>query len=61
MAIVSCILFILCVIGLCSCQYINKKLGLKNDNALEQGAEQVIKEKTGVDIDLTPEDVDSKE
>ena len=39
-----------------SCAEINQKIGLKDDNALENGIEEVIKEKTGIEVDFTPED-----
>lgn len=31
-----------------------KVLKMKNDNAIEQVAEEVIKDKTGIDVDLSP-------
>ena len=33
-------------------------LKLKNDNFVEQLSEQVIKNQTGIDIDLSPEETD---
>ena len=33
-----------------------KKFGMKKDNPVEQLAEKIIKEQTGIDIDLSPED-----
>ena len=33
-----------------------KKFGMKKDNPVEQLAENIIKEQTGIDIDLSPED-----
>lgn len=33
---------------------------LKNDNIIEQLSEQVIKEETGIDIDLSPDEVEDK-
>jgi hypothetical protein len=33
---------------------------LKNDNLIEQIAEEVIKDETGLDIDLSPEDKEEK-
>lgn len=38
----------------CGCSYINKKLGLSDDNLGEEIVEEVIEMKTGLDIDLTP-------
>lgn len=37
-----------------SCSWINAKLGLPDDNLVEETAECLIQAKTGVDIDLTP-------
>ncbi len=43
------------LLGCCaSCGYINSKLGLSDDNIAEECAEDVIKGRTGVDIDLSP-------
>jgi len=62
MTIASAVLCILALIALCSCHYINQKLGLKNDNKIEQAIEDVIEQKTGIQVDLTPNsDEDSKE
>jgi len=36
------------------CSAINRKLGLKDDNAIEEAIEHQIKEQTGIDLDLTP-------
>ena len=36
------------------CGTFNRYLGLKDDNTLEEGAEYLLKEKTGIDIDLSP-------
>lgn len=36
------------------CSEINKDLGLKDDNKGEQFLEEVIRDKTGVEIDFTP-------
>jgi hypothetical protein len=33
---------------------------LKNDNIIEQVAEEVIKEETGIDVDLSPDELDIK-
>ena len=46
-AIVSSILFI-------GCNVVNYKLGLKQDNPLEEFVEEIIEAKTGIDVDLTP-------
>ena len=36
------------------CTSINKKFGLSDENMLEELVEDVIEQKTGLDIDLTP-------
>lgn len=43
-----------------SCSEINKKLGLPDDNLAEEVIEDVIKEETGVDVDLTPDSPEKK-
>lgn len=40
---------------LTGCSYFNKQLGLKDDNLAEEISEVVIKNYTGLDVDLTPE------
>lgn len=54
---------ILCLIGVAlllhSCSSLNKKAGLKDDNFVEELLEQAIEEKTGLDLDLTPETKES--
>lgn len=37
------------------CSVINKYFGLTDDNIAEEIVEQVIEQKTGLDLDLTPE------
>lgn len=43
----------------CSCSYINKKFGLKDDNLGEELIEEAIEMKTGLDVDLTPSSPES--
>lgn len=38
-----------------SCSRLNDKFGLPDDNLIEQFFEWVIDNKTGIDVDLTPE------
>ena len=47
----GCIILILILGG---CHYLNRKFGLEDDNAIEEFVEERIKEKTGLDLDLTP-------
>lgn len=46
--VVTCVLY-------CSCHYINNRMGLEDDNVIEEVVEDVIEKETGIDIDLTPE------
>lgn len=39
---------------LCSCSYINTRLGLQDDNPIEELAEFAVKTQTGLDLDFTP-------
>lgn len=48
---IFCVLFILVFGG---CHYINEKLGMEDDNEIEEIIEKIIEEKIGFDIDLTP-------
>lgn len=43
---------IACTLG--GCTAINKYIGLPDDNPLEEIAEQLIKNETGLDVDLSP-------
>jgi len=48
-------LSVLCMMVFCfSCSSINKKLGLKDDNFIEESIESIIESNTGLDVDLTP-------
>lgn len=42
------------------CCTMNKFLGLKDDNAVEEIVENVIQQETGLDIDLTPNTPEQK-
>jgi len=48
---VGCIVLVLILGG---CHYLNEKIGLQDDNVIEEFIEERIKEKTGFDLDLTP-------
>lgn len=41
-------------VALCSCSFLNERLGLKDDNDLEEIMEEIIQQKTGAKVDLTP-------
>jgi len=36
------------------CSYVNKFIGIDDDNIIEEVAEKAIESETGLDIDLTP-------
>ncbi len=63
---VNVLLFLALVMGLCSCSYINSKIGLQDDNlgeeAVEEVVDAVIEHETGIDmqIDLTPDSPEEK-
>lgn len=48
------VVVIVCVF-LGACSWINSHIGLKDDNVAEESLEAIIKEQTGLDIDLSPE------
>jgi len=54
MKIYTIIMGIIFVSVLCSCSKINKCFGMKDDNIVEETAEDLLKQKTGIDIDFTP-------
>lgn len=37
------------------CSYLNQKLGLRDDNVIEEAIENKIEDATGLSIDLTPD------
>ena len=45
----------LCVMG---CSYLNQKLGLPDDNPIEEGVEESIEDEFGIRIDLTPKSIE---
>lgn len=45
----------LCFYLLCGCSSINKKIGLSDDNIIEESAEAVFEKYTGLDLDFTPD------
>lgn len=53
--IISTIIFLTIGLALPSCSAVNTYFGLSDDNPAEEILEQIIKSKTGADIDLTPE------
>lgn len=53
MRIVLCMLFVAALTG--GCSYLNQKVGLADDNIIEEALEQKIEQHTGLDLDLSPE------
>ena len=51
----KCVLFVSLLFCLESCSYINKKIGLRDDNFSEEAVETVVNMETGIDLDFTPE------
>ncbi len=56
MKIILVLIVSVSIIG--GCSYVNKKLGLKDDNPIEEAIEEMVENRIGLDIDFTP---DSKE
>lgn len=48
------------ILSLPSCSDLNRKLGLSDDNLMEEVIEDVIREETGQDVDLTPDSPERK-
>jgi len=41
------------------CSYLNQKLGLRDDNIIEEAIENKIEDHTGLNIDLSPDSEES--
>lgn len=54
MLLTIALLSLVCCI-LSGCSYVNKKMGLKDDNVAEELIEDIIQIKTGASIDLSPD------
>lgn len=52
---ISLFLSIFFIAVLAGCSYCNKWFGLNDDNVAEEIIEDVIKGRTGADVDLTPD------
>jgi len=37
------------------CHYVNKRIGLENDNVIEETIEDILNKQLDLDIDLTPD------
>lgn len=49
-----CLPFILSLFMFCGCHYINEKVGLPDDNPIEESAEAIVNDRIGLDLDFTP-------
>lgn len=49
------IVLALCFLSVACVGLLNKKLGLEDDNLMEEAMEELIEYQTGLDIDLTPD------
>lgn len=47
-------IYILALFACVSCSAVNKKVGLPDDNIIEEAAEILIDAETGLKLDLTP-------
>jgi hypothetical protein len=47
-------IFIILALSLTGCSYINKQMGLKDDNWMEEAGEAVLQAETGINLDFTP-------
>ena len=47
-------LTLLMIVNLQSCNQINTRFGLADDNIIEEIVEAIIHQETGIDVDLTP-------
>lgn len=45
----------LMILSLSSCAYIEKQIGLEEDNFLEETAEFALKYESGISVDFTPD------
>lgn len=52
---------IMIAVSFSACERFYERLDIKPDNPIEEAAEEVIKDQTGVDLDLSPETPESKE
>ena len=57
------IMFVVMVIGLATADYFTEKYGgdlVKDDGVLEELAESIIDDKIGINVDLTPDSLETK-
>ena len=57
MKVIAAIVVAAALLG--GCTALNKKLGLADDNIIEEAIENKIKDTTGLDLDLSPESKES--
>jgi len=53
MKLMICLVLMAGIVG--GCSYINAKLGMADDNIIEEAIEQHIESNTGLNLDLSPE------
>ena len=53
-----CLLFVAIGIAVIGCSKVNRMFNLENDNPIEEFLEEQIEKHAGLDIDLTPEDLE---
>ena len=53
-----CLLFVAIGIAVIGCSKVNNMFNLENDNPIEEFLEEQLEKHTGLDIDLTPEDLE---
>lgn len=46
--------FFISLFLLSGCHYINEKVGLPDDNPIEEAGEDIINDRIGLDLDFTP-------
>lgn len=57
----NALLYIFIGIAIFLMAYVTQRFGFKQDNPVEEVAEEVIKAKTGLDVDLTPNSPEKKD
>lgn len=57
MKILNVIVFVVLLSG---CHSLNQRFGLADDNFIEEISEDVLKAKTGIDLDFTPDTPEKK-
>lgn len=53
-----CIVVLLVAGFMGGCSLVNQRLGLPDDNIIEEAIEDVVEHKTGVELDLSPSSIE---